>query len=70
LANLQADLEKFQHEQKAITAYAQTLSRQYDGLRESLKTTFVSARKRASDLTAEQLRAAAQIDQRSAADQR
>lgn len=70
LANLQADLEKFQHEQKAIAAYAQTLSRQYDQLRESLKATFVSARSRAGELTAEQLRAAAEIDQQSAAAQR
>jgi hypothetical protein len=67
MANLQGDLEKFQHEQQAIATYSQTLSRQYEQLRESLKATFVSARGRAAELTTEQLRAAAEIDQRSAA---
>jgi hypothetical protein len=62
--NLAIDSEKFQAEEKAIATYQQALKQQFDHLRESLKSTFANARQRAAQLTADQLRAAADIDRR------
>jgi uncharacterized phage infection (PIP) family protein YhgE len=61
-ANLAADSEKFQFEQKAIASYQETLQKQLEQLRNSLRTTYTSARGRAAQLTADQLRAARQIN--------
>lgn len=66
-ANLGSDLEKFQHEQRAIATYQQALEARLGELRDSLRTTFAAARQRAAQLTAEQTRAARQIDARTGA---
>jgi hypothetical protein len=64
---LKFDLEKFQHEQQAIAAYHKSLEDRYQQVHSKLKSTYVSARQRAGQLTAEQLRAAQEIDRRTGA---
>jgi hypothetical protein len=68
-ANLQADLEKFRYEVKAIGAYQATLEKSLQDLRESLKATYLSSKQQAADLTAAQFQAAEEINQRTAAAQ-
>ncbi|HEX3726725.1 MAG TPA: hypothetical protein VHV08_10805 [Pirellulales bacterium] len=62
--NLKADLEKMRFEQQAIATYQQTLEKRLAQVRASLKSTYLSARDRAAQLTARQLQAAEEIDQR------
>jgi hypothetical protein len=64
--NLRADLEKFQFESKAITQYRQTLEAVYQQARESLRTRFGENKRMAAQLTVGQLKAAREIDQRTA----
>jgi hypothetical protein len=64
-ANVQADLEKFQYERKAIAGYQKTLETLVGQLRDSLKATYMANRRMAADLTASQLKAAEEIDRRS-----
>jgi hypothetical protein len=64
--NLQADLEKFRFESKAITQYRQTLETVFQQARESLRTRFAENKRMAAQLTAAQLKAAREIDQRTA----
>ena len=68
-ANLAGDLEKFQSEQKAIATYRRSLERMYAELRESLKATYVANKQAAADLTASQLKAAQEINDRAGAAQ-
>ena len=63
--NLKFDLEKFQYEAKAIGAYQQTLDQFFQQLRESLKSTYANNKQLAANLTASQLKAAEEINQRS-----
>ncbi len=62
--NLQADLEKFQYERKAIAAYQTTLEKLVAQLRDSLKATYLANRTQAAALTATQLKAADEINRR------
>jgi hypothetical protein len=67
--NLQADLEKFQYEQKAIATYQQTLQQLFSQVRESLKATYARNKQLAADLTASQLKAADEINERTTSTQ-
>ncbi len=67
--NLQADLAKFQYEQKAIAAYQQTLQQLFAQVRESLKATYAKNKQLAADLTVSQLKAADEINQRTTSTQ-
>jgi hypothetical protein len=66
-ANLAADLEKFQHEQKAIADYQQSLANLYQQVRDRLRATYLANRRMADELTTWQLRAADEIDRRAEA---
>lgn len=61
---LAADLERFQFERKAIADYQKSLESLFQQVRESLKATFNTNRQLAAELTAAQLRAADEINQR------
>lgn len=67
--NLQSDLENMVREREAIVAYETTLRQMFDKVRDDLKQTYVTARKLAADLTTRQLKAAEEINQRTAAAQ-
>jgi len=62
--NLAGDLGKFQTEQKAIAAYHKSMEKLYGELRESLKSTYFANKQAAAELTASQLKAAQEINQR------
>jgi hypothetical protein len=62
--NLTADSEKFKYEEKAIAAYRQTLEKRLEQARNRLRAAYTTARQRAAELTANQLRAAKGIDGR------
>jgi hypothetical protein len=61
--NLAADLEKFRYELKAVADYEAALEKKYQEVRQSLKNTYLSTTRRAAELTAAQLRAAAKIEE-------
>ncbi len=61
--NLRSDLEKFQHEEKVIAAYQQSLVEKFQQVRESLKATYAKNKQLAAQVTAAQLKAAEQINQ-------
>lgn len=65
--NLAADLEKFQFEQKTIADYEQSLEKRLQEVRQLLKSTFLQNRTLATRWTEEQLRAADEINRRTAA---
>lgn len=64
--NLQADLEKFRYEARAIADYEKSLETMFAGVRQSLKTAYFDNRKLAAALTDAQLNAAEAIDRRTA----
>ena len=67
--NLTADLQGFQRDTKAIADYHAALENVYRQVRESLKATFLANRQMVGALTADQFRAAEEIDRRSDAAQ-
>lgn len=67
--HLQADLEKFQHEQQAIASYQKALEDSLAQVRGKLKTTYMANREAAIKLTEWQLRAAEEIDRQATAAQ-
>lgn len=66
-ANLQADLEKFQYELKAIAAYQTTLEERLQEFRNSLKATYLANQQQAANFVAAQFKAAEEINQRTEA---
>jgi hypothetical protein len=62
--NLTADLDKFRYEAKAIAAYEKALIKQYQDLRERLKSTYLAARQQAAALVRSQFQAAEEINRR------
>ncbi len=60
--SLQADLEKFRYEQTAIAAYQKTLELLFARVRGSLKSKFVENKQFAAELTADQWKAAEEIN--------
>jgi chromosome segregation ATPase len=62
--NLAADLEKFQLEVRAISAYQKSLEDLFAKVRQSLKSTYAENRKLATALTVAQLQAAEAINAR------
>ncbi len=61
---LTADLAQFEKEKQAIATYRDTLAQFHRGVVEKMKTSFVANRQMAAQITASQLRAAQEIDQR------
>ena len=62
--SLKSDLEKFQYEVQAIANYQKALEAKLAEVRQSLKATYLANNKLAAALTAGQMRAAEEIDQR------
>jgi hypothetical protein len=63
-ASLQADLEKFQHERTVIAAYQKALEQRFAQVRDSLRSKFAENKQFAAILTADQWKAADEINER------